>query len=241
MKKISSILILAFLALGTASQASNLTSKSTYYSNQQRQVSNFTGIEIGGSINAKVKLGNTESLRLEGDQEAIDNLITEVKNGVLTIKPKTKWNDWFKKFKNAKITAYITAKKITSLGLGGSGSIDVEGTINSSSLSVAVSGSGNIKASASVNNFEGAISGSGGLSISGKAKSSEVAISGSGTFSGKDFSVETISAHVSGSGNIYIDAQKSIDAAISGSGNISYSGNPTVQKTVSGSGGVRKI
>lgn len=241
MKKISSILILAFLALGTASQASDLTNKSTYYSNQQRQVSNFTGIEIGGSINAKVKLGNTESLRLEGDQEAINNLITEVKNGVLTIKPKTKWNDWFKKFKNAKITAYITAKKITSLGLGGSGSIDVEGTINSSSLSVAVSGSGNIKASASVTNFEGAISGSGGLSINGKARESEISISGSGTFSGKSFSVETVSAHVSGSGNVYIDVQKSIEAAISGSGNISYSGNPTIQKSVSGSGGVRKI
>nr|WP_068888091.1 head GIN domain-containing protein [Pedobacter panaciterrae] len=241
MKKLSAILILAFLALGVATKASNLTASTPYYSNQQRQVSNFTGIEIGGSINAFVKLGNTESLRLEGDQEAIDNLITEVTNGVLTIKPKTKWNDWFKKFRNAKITAYITAKKITSLGLSGSGSIDVDGTINSSSLSIALSGSGNIKASANVTNFDGAISGSGGLSINGKAKESEIRISGSGTFSGKSFSVETLSAHVSGSGNVSIDAQQSINASISGSGNISYSGDPKIQKSVSGSGSVRKI
>lgn len=242
MKKISSILILTFLAFGIVSKASNLVSNSSsHYSNQQIEISNFSGIEIGGAINAVVKLGNTESLKLEGDKEAINNIIAEVKNGVLTIKPKKQSNDWFKTFRGSKITAYITAKKITSLGLSGSGSIDVEGTINSSSLSIVLSGSGKIKTSTNVTNFEGAISGSGGMTINGKAKESAIKVSGSGAFSGKNFSVETLSARVSGSGNVHIDVQKTINASISGSGNISYSGDPIIQKSVSGSGSVRKI
>ncbi|MGY0038743.1 head GIN domain-containing protein [Pedobacter sp. NJ-S-72] len=185
-------------------------------------------------------MGNKESLRLEGDQEAISNLTTEINAGVLTIKPKTKWNDWSRRYNRAQVTVYITAKKINSLTMSGSGNIEVENTINSPELVATLSGSGGITATANVKTFTGTISGSGSIKLSGKADDSNLTLSGSGGFKGKDFAVNDLSAQISGSANVYITANKTIEAVISGSGNIRYSGNATVKKTVIGSGSIRR-
>lgn len=245
MKRLSLILTFALLSLGLRSQATSpIRISASHLLDEERKVSNFTGIAIGGSIKTYVKIGNTESLRLEGDQEAIDQLITEVKDGTLSIRPKnSEWKRWFKNnSNNTRVTAYITVKKLTSLALSGSGSIEVEQTINTNSLDVALSGSGSIKATVNTQTFDAAVSGSGGLNISGKAKKADIAVSGSGGFSGRAFSAENVDAHVSGSGSVYIDAQKSIDAATSGSGSVNYTGNPSsVSKASSGSGRVRKV
>ncbi|AOM77046.1 head GIN domain-containing protein [Pedobacter steynii] len=241
MKKLSLILTFAFFSLVVISKAEKpIRISSSSLLDEERKVSNFTGIGISGSIKAYVKIGNTESLRLEGDQEAISELITEVKNGVLSIKPKKSRSNWFGKSSNSKITAYITVKKLTSLAMSGSGSIEVENTVNANEFNAAISGSGNIKATVNAQSLEAAISGSGNLTFSGKAKKADVAISGSGSFSGKSLSSDDVNAHISGSGNIYINAEKTINAAIGGSGNVNYTGNPTVTKAIGGSGKVRK-
>lgn len=244
MKKISTIFILAFFAVTSVVNAT-LPKEIAISSRQQeeRKVSNFNGIEVGGALKVYVKLGNTESLRLEGDSEAIAELITEVKDGILTIKPKkSQWKEWFKKFNNTKIVAYVTAKQINSLGLSGSGSIIAESPINTNKeFSAAISGSGSIKATVNAQSLSAAISGSGGLKIDGKAQSAQVAVSGSGSFQGREFSIDKLDAHVSGSGSVHANVNKSINAAISGSGGVTYTGNPaTINKAVSGSGRVRK-
>ncbi len=207
---------------------------------QQRAVSNFDGVAINGSIKAIVQFGNKESLRFEGDQDAIDELITEVKNGVLIIRSKNKWGEWNRKFRNSRITAYITAKRITSLTMSGSGSIDVLNQINTSELATTVSGSGNIRATANVKSLSAVVSGSGNISIQGKANEANITIGGSGNFRGSDMQTQTASTTVSGSGSIYVAPNKRLNAVVSGSGNVFYSGDPVVEKTVSGSGGVRK-
>ncbi|WP_316746728.1 head GIN domain-containing protein [Pedobacter gandavensis] len=261
MKKLSLLLSFALLSFGLYSQANAaIRISATHLSDEERKVSGFTGIAVGGSLKVLVKLGNTESLRLEGDQEAIDQLITEVKDGTLSIRPKkAEWKEWFKKYGNTKVTAYITAKKLTSLAMSGSGSIEVEqpitansfdmalsgsgsikATVNAQKVDASLSGSGSIKATVNAQNFDAATSGSGGMTIIGKAKKADIAVSGSGGFSGRAFTAEEVDAHVSGSGSVYIDVQKRLDAATSGSGSVNYTGNPTVSKAASGSGKVRK-
>jgi hypothetical protein len=212
----------------------------TSMAQQERAVSNFNGVAINGSIKTIIHIGNQESLRFEGDQEAIDELITEVKGGVLIIRSKNKWGEWNRKFRNRPITAHITAKRITSLTMSGSGSIDVQGVITSNELAATVSGSGIIRASANVKSLNAVISGSGNLSLQGKANDANITIGGSGNFRGGELKTITASTTISGSGSIYISADKKLNAVVSGSGNVNYTGSPEVEKTVVGSGGVRK-
>jgi hypothetical protein len=248
MKRFNPILTLtmALLSLHTfalpAGSSPASDSRTAAAQQEERTTGSFKGVAAGGSLHVKVTLGNKESVRLEGDADAIADLVTEVKDGILTIRPSTKkWNDWSRKHSNARVTAYVSAKTLTSLTMSGSGSMEVQQTINTSELVTTVSGSGSIKATANLNSLVGVISGSGSLSMNGKADESNLTLSGSGNFSGKGFSVNDLSAQISGSASVYINAEKNINAVISGSGNISYTGNAQVKKTVIGSGSVRKI
>jgi hypothetical protein len=240
MKKLNSLLLMTFLTFIYNANAKGPIKITKSFSEEERQVGSFKGVASGGPLTVKITMGDKESVRLEGDQEAIANLTTQVTSGILTIKPKTKWNDWSRKYNRTKVTVYITAKKITSLTMSGSGNIEVENSINSPELSATLSGSGGITAIANVKAFTGTISGSGAIKLSGKADDASITLSGSGGFKGKDFTVNDLSAQISGSASIYITANKTIAAVISGSGNIHYSGNPIVKKTIIGSGNIKK-
>jgi hypothetical protein len=66
-------------------------------------------------------------------------------------------------------------------------------------------------------------------------------LSGSGQISGKDFSTQKASITISGSGNVYIKADKEINANLVGSGTVYYSGNAQVSSHKVGSGSVQKM
>lgn len=211
------------------------------FAKQEREVKNFNGVAAGGPIHVVITLGNTESLRFEGDSDAISTLITEVKGSILIIRPQNSWTSWERKYQNKKITAYVSAKTIKSLTMSGNGSMAVTGKINIPALAATLSGSGSISASAEVNDFTGVISGSGNLNFSGSADHASIVVSGSGSFTKKGFSVGRLSTVISGSGSVNVNANENIEAVISGSGSINYSGNAKVEKRVTGSGSVRKI
>lgn len=236
----SFIIAIASLNIQQILAAKSINISSEKFTKEDRVVKNFNGVAAGGPINVIITLGNTESLRFEGDAEAIATLISEVKGNVLIIRPQNSWTSWAKKYENRKITAYVSAKTIKSLTMSGNGGIIVNGKINETSLAATLSGSGSITATADVNDFTGTLSGSGKLNFTGNASYATLTLSGSGSF-GKGFSVNKLSAVVSGSGSITINANNNINAVISGSGSVNYTGNPSIEKTLIGSGRVNKI
>lgn len=241
MKRLNIFILLTALTFSYGANAHTPAVK-TINLHQERTIGEFKGIASGGSVRIKLTMGSKEALRMEGDAAAIAELTTEVENGILIIKPKTKWNDWSRRYNRAIVTVYITAKRITSLTLSGSGSIETLNTINSpSELVTTLSGSGSIDATANVKSFSGVISGSGALNIKGKTSNSNLSLSGSGSFQGKNFSVDQLSVQVSGSADVYVHVNEKIEAVISGSGSIQYSGNPAIKKTIIGSGSISKM
>jgi len=243
MKPLSKLLSLALIFSISAAAHAGTYSKSepiTVQTQEERLLGSFKGVAISGPVKAFVKIGNEEKVRLEGDSEAVAQLITEIKDGILIIRPKSKWKDWNRKFHNSRVTAYITAKSLSSLTMSGSGSLEVQEPVNSPSLVTTLSGSGKMKVLANVNSLTAVISGSGNIEINGKANDAKITIAGSGNFKGNALTVEVAATKISGSGSIYVKANKKIDAVTSGSGTVYYSGNPTIEKRVVGSGGVRR-
>ena len=118
MKKLNILLLLVFITSNFKASAFYLIPANTIVNDSKNQedrtIGNFKGVAAGGSLDVKITMGNKESIRLEGDQEAIAELVTEVNEGILTIHPKTKWSDWSRRYKRPNITVYITAKRITA-------------------------------------------------------------------------------------------------------------------------------
>ncbi|MNL21434.1 hypothetical protein D3C87_1427240 [compost metagenome] len=243
MKKLLSLLFAAPLLLCIFIISATAKTNRTHISeplSDERTVKDFSSVAAGGPIHVVIKMGNSESLRFEGDAEAIATLVAEVKGSTLIIRPKTSWISWAKKYEGKKITAYVTAKQITALTMSGDGSIVVSGVIKAADFTLTLSGSGSIQASIDTDEIEGIVSGSGNALIDGRAAQANVTLSGAGTFGSKSLTVDELSARISGKGNINITCNRKIKAFISGSGHIYYAGDPEIQKTVIGTGGLSK-
>jgi len=237
-------LVLAALLMGPTLQAHPkfpLVIASSYQRLADPEVRDFKGVTVQGPIDVLVKMGNTESIHMEGDEEAIASLVIEVRSGILIIRPKASITSWAKKYENKKITAHVSAKTLTSLVVSGNSTLQVNGTVEATSLATTLSGSGKITATVNTGTLTSVISGSGFLDIKGTADKADVTMSGAGRFSGKSLKVDVLNARMSGAGQVNIHADESIDALISGSGQVNYSGNASVKKRVLGSGGVHKI
>lgn len=205
---------------------------------QDRKLSGFHVVASTGSFDVVLKQGSSESVKVEADAEVINEIITEVRNGTLTIRSKNTRN-WSNIWNNRKITIYVIAKDLNSVVLSGSGDLRMENQFNTNKLELRLSGSGDFKGAVNVKTLEASLSGSGDFSISGKADESTVSISGSGDYRGGDLMTKSTAIRVSGSGDANIYASEKVEASVSGSGDVHYGGHPkSVSKVAHGSGDI---
>ena len=186
-----------------------------------------------------IAYGESNSIEVEGDDNLLSYIETNVENGKLNIKTTKSVN---LRSKN-RITIYVSLKKLTGIFLSGSGDIMGVGNFsNDGKTDFKISGSGSIKVSFDkMNTAEIVISGSGNIGLVGSASTVNVKISGSGNADCSALICEDATAHVSGSGNVKLYTNRSIDASISGSGNVQYKGAAyDIKKHISGSGRVVK-
>ncbi len=208
-------LMLAALACSTLSMGTNRVVGSGHLVSESRTVANFTAVDVQGSADVTVALGNSASVIVQADDNIVPMVETSVQNGTLVIGMKPATN--ITSFSPIRVTVTVKSMNLDALGLSGSGSLKVSG-MSGPDLSVQLSGSGGITVDGSVDHVSIKLPGSGNVHCEGlKAKSANVTLLGSG--------------------NIYVYASESLDASIVGSGTIRYTGNPAqVTKNVSGSG-----
>jgi hypothetical protein len=213
---------------------------STSAQEQVRSVSGFHSVWSSGSFSVHVKINGTESLKIDGASAEMASLIeTIVTDGHLEIR-------WKRESEphnyNGRIDVYVTAKSLSGIRDAGSGSMDVDGTLNGGDVDVQVAGSGNISTAVNASNLDVSIAGSGSVRLTGKAGDTKIKIAGSGKLTADGLSTDVADAQISGSGDTYITVNKTISASIVGSGSVHYSGAGTIGSVSTiGSGRVRKV
>ena len=203
---------------------------------EDRQPGAFNAIKCSGSFDLVLEKGNKESIHIEAKNIALEDIITEVKDGTLDIRLKNG------SYRNIEVKMTITFDKINALHSSGSSEIVSNAVIKSDKFDLKLSGSGDVKAKLDVDLLNLSISGSADADLSGEAKSQEISLSGSGDVDAADLKSETAIIRISGSGDVKVYAQKELDAKVSGSGNVSFKGEPEKQMfKSSGSGSIVKM
>lgn len=209
-------------------------SRSMLQADDVRELAPFDGIGIAISADVYYTTGNTHEIRIEGDEEDIRDLITEVKDGFLQVK----YDNW--RVRHSKLTLHITSSELERIKISGSADFMVDQTLSADELELGLSGSGSIQLKKlESDEIDVQISGSGRTEIGGgMADEADVKISGSGKLMAEAFEVSECDVAISGSGDVRIGVRDELDAKLSGSGRVYYRGNPRINSVVSGSGKV---
>jgi hypothetical protein len=220
---------------------------------ENRNVSNVTGIELAMQGTLYFTKGNSESLRIEADDNLLQYIQTDVRAGRLVIESRPGIN-----LQTVRpIKYYLTVVRLDSIVISSSGDVETEdlrsdsfsATINSSgnlsigrldctALYVKISSSGDVKISTlAAKSISVDISSSGNLDVGGgQVQQQTITISSSGEYRAEDLTSVDAEVTLTSSGEAIIRVSDRLSGRLSSSGNINYIGSPEVNVDMSSSG-----
>ena len=202
-----------------------------------RTTGDYDGIRCAGSMDFVLVAGDEGKITIEGEENLLEYIVTEVKNNQLVVKVENKVNLKPSWGKTIKIT--VPFRDIDAVSLAGSGDVWNEDKITATNFEASLAGSGDMVLNIEATSVEGSIAGSGDLTLKGSTNDLEAKVAGSGDFHGFDLEANNTVVSVAGSGDAEVVSKVSLKARVSGSGDIEYKGNPEREDTkVSGSGSI---
>jgi hypothetical protein len=202
-----------------------------------RTTSDYDGINCAGSFDYILVSGTEGKISIEGEENLLKYIITEVKNNKLVVK--TEKNIHLKPSDHKTIKITIPFQDINSVSLAGSGDLYTKDKITTTDLKVSLAGTGDVILTIETNTVSGSIAGSGDLTLKGNTNSLVAKVAGSGDFHGFELQANNTDVAVAGSGDVEVVSNTSLKARVAGSGDIKYKGNPKTEDTkVAGSGSI---
>lgn len=178
---------------------------------EKRDVRDFRGVDAGGAMIVEITAGKDYSVELEGDDNILPLVTTEIRNGILHIERKSRTSVWTRN----RLIARVTLPALDSVNISGASTATISG-VNSEVFNLNASGASKIE-------------------ISGEAREINVDVSGASKLNGENFRTIRAEVEASGASKATLYVSEVINADASGASKIIYFGNPpTVTKDVSG-------
>jgi hypothetical protein len=215
--KIISILLLTVLLAGCSAMKGFVeqVNGSGIIKNEKRNVGAFTALDTSGAFEIEVVCQKEPSLELEGDDNILPLVKTEVRGGTLYLSPEKPYSA------RKAIRVKITMPNLESISSSGAGSFRVT-DIKNEQLKIDTSGASNID-------------------LAGETRSLDMDMSGASKVDSESLKAERVRISLSGAGKANVYASVELNAQVSGAGSVTYTGDPkTVNKKVSGVGSVSK-
>lgn len=189
-----------------------------------------TELVLAGASSVIVTEGETLTITVEGDDDAVDALRFIRDGDMLGITEEDdSWGEW------DEATVRVTMPAPEDLVVGGSGSIEAATLAKDAELVVGGSGSIAITAIAS-DTLEVVIGGSGSIKGGGSVKTLNVSIGGSGSASLGKLKADEADISIGGSGSVKLQSDGKVNASIGGSGSVKVEGDAECNEQSFGSG-----
>ena len=214
------LVMMTFLSLGCSRDDNvvgrNQITGSGKLVSESRVVGTFDGIQVTNFANVVIKQDTIESLRIEADDNIIDDVMTSLNGTSLVVGLRNG------SYNNVTVNVYVSMKNIKLLESTGSAEFSTVNSIQTDSLSCIITGAGSI-------------------TLAGKTNYEKIVITGSGNVHNANLVSSYCGVTISGAGSVEAQVTMQLDAIIAGSGTIIYSGNPAiVHQSISGTGVIRQ-
>jgi len=201
-------------------------------------LADFDEISTSGPQDVVITTGDHFSVQGKGSAEALALLKPVVRDGKLTIEPRSgfNWGGWGRL---SGATYYITLPRLSAVALAGSGDITVD-KVEGDSFVGTVAGAGSLSiAQMHVDEADFRIGGSGDVTASGTAQNTRVSIGGAGEVRAGGLRSKSASVSIGGAGDVALTADDKADVSIAGAGDVVISGTARCSVTRFGVGDVQ--
>ena len=202
---------------------------------QNRNVSGYHAIDVSTGIDLYITMGNTEEVKIVADDDIIDNIVTEVKNGTLHIY--TKRNNWFNWGGNKTRKAYVTVKELTEIDASSGSDVNSENTLEGEELEVSASSGSDVELDVHYKNFSIDASSGSDAEFSGKVKYLTAEASSGSDIDASGLESQICKASASSGSDISVRVSHELVARASSGADIQYYGNPAMKDIDESSGG----
>jgi hypothetical protein len=213
---------------------------------EEREVSNFHRVRMEDFGLLDITQGEQESLTVEADEEALEVIFTEVRDGRLILRVGRDWLERLRMGLHTSLTRphiqyHLTVKDLTELVVAGFGRVNI-GDLAAEKMAVHLSGAGDVSFKALTGDrLEVKLAGAGRIQAAGKVEKQEVTLSGAGKYAGGKLESQQARVTMTGAGSATVWAVQDLDVILSGMGSVEYIGSPTVKRTVSGLGSITRL
>ncbi|TPG62414.1 head GIN domain-containing protein [Hymenobacter nivis] len=202
---------------------------------QQRQArpvgGSFEQVESSGGIDVYLTQGPTAAVAVEAIPEALPHIVTEVRNGTLSI-------HWEKDFswqkmasmgglggRQRSIKVYVTAPRLTGLSLSGGADAHGQTPLTADDFSIRASGGSDVTLALQAKTVRAESSGGSDVTLTGKVERQDMRFSGGSDYHG--FGLQSTTATINASGgsdaDVWVDGELTANA--SGGSDLHYKGN----------------
>ena len=179
-------------------------------------VSSFEGIVLAGIGEVFVTQDSVQSVRVEADDNVIDRLILDVREGNLNIGIQKA------SYSHVTIRIRLSMRSVEFLEVAGAGSFASVGPLVCDSLTCRIVGAGS-------------------MTLSGRATAQLIELQGAGSVHGFNLECSQSRIILSGTGSAEVNVVQRLEATITGIGSVVYAGNPPdVISHVTGLGSIRR-
>ncbi len=193
------------------SNQSNFISGNGIPGTQNRTIGDFYSLTVSSGVNVNYQRADTLKVEVTGDQNLLDNIQTEVVQGMLVVSTTESYRS------QLPITVELSSPHLNEVNLSGAGRMIFHG-LKEKSFNLIVSGSASVFAEGSVTHFS-------------------ALLSGSCVVDAKNLQSNQADVSLTGSGSMVLSVKDTLKAGLTGSGKIQYFGHPKqIQPIVRGSG-----
>ncbi|HAT32978.1 MAG TPA: DUF2807 domain-containing protein [Janthinobacterium sp.] len=204
---------------------------------QTRAVDHFDALTLALPGTLELRLGDTESVSVETDDNLQGLIDIKVEDGTLKIGSAKRGLS----FAPGALKFVVRAKSVERLSVDGSGAIDAP-ALRAPALRFNIGGSGSITVGKLASEAVSvAIGGSGSFKAGGATDRLDVSIGGSGQAQAGGLAAKRVNVSMGGSGQAVVWARQALNVSIAGSGDVGYYGDPQLSRGVAGSGRIKRL
>jgi hypothetical protein len=181
---------------------------------QKRQVPSFASISTNGAFNVEVTCKKDLSVEVEGDENIVELVNTEVENNILRLSNSSNYSA------TEPVKIKISVPNLEGLSVNGAGHFDIKGMDN--------------------DKFEIDSNGAPSITVAGNTKVIDIDSNGAGKIDTHNLRASRAVVDSKGVSRIDLDVTEQLDVTVSGPSSVTYRGDPVVNKTIHGPGKVEK-